>query len=105
MGMRWEITKTGASTVDIEIYKTSSSAVQLLVSQGCASSLPFVSPTGFKGEISSSQLTIKKGSTIVGSFSFTSNNLTGDFNSNFVKFCFLYCTGMGSDPKAITLTK
>lgn len=106
IGMRWEVTKTGDNTVDIEIYKTSSSAVQLLVSSGCALYVPLVTPITLKGEISSSQLTLKKSNgVVVGSFSFTTNNLTGDFNSNFDKFCGIYCSGMGSDPKAITLTK
>ncbi|MGQ0739033.1 MAG: hypothetical protein ACT4OJ_08260 [Bacteroidota bacterium] len=106
IGMRWEITKTGDNTVDIEIYKTSSTAVQLLVSQGCALYVPLVTPLTVKGEISSSQLTLKKSNgTVVGSFSFTTDNLTGDFNSNFDKFCGVYCSGMGSDAKAITLTK
>ena len=106
IGMRWEITKTGDNTVDIDIYKTSSSAVQLLVSPGCALYVPMTSLITVKGEISSSQLTIKKSNgTVVGSFSFTSDNLTGDFNSGFDKFCGLYCSGMGSDSKAVTLTK
>lgn len=104
IGMKWEITKTGENTVDIDIYKTSSSAVQQL-QQGC-SYVPLVTPLGLKGEISSTQLTLKKSNgTVVGSFSFTTDNLTGDFNSNFDKFCGLYCSGMGSDSKAITLTK
>jgi len=105
IGMRWEIIKTGDNTVNIDIYKTSSSSVQLLVSQNCALYVPLVTPITLKGEISSSQLTLKKGSTIVGSFSFTTDNLTGDFNSNFDKYCGIYCSGMGSDAKAITLTK
>jgi hypothetical protein len=104
MGMRWEITKTGDNTVDIEIYKTSSSSVQQLL-PGCLY-VPLVTPLGLEGEISSTQLTLKKSNgTVVGSFSFTTDNLTGDFNSNFDKFCGIYCSGMGSDSKAITLTK
>lgn len=106
IGMRWEISKTGDNTVDIDIYKTSSSGVQLLVSSGCALYVPLVTPLSLKGEISSSQLTLKKSNgVVVGSFSFTTNNLTGDFNSNFDKFCGIYCSGMGSDSKAITLTR
>ena len=106
IGMRWEITKTGDNTVDIDIYKTSSSAVQLLVSSSCALYVPLVTPVTLKGEISSSQLTLRKSNgTIVGNFSFTSGNLAGDFNSNFDKFCGIYCSGMGSDTKAIILTK
>jgi hypothetical protein len=105
IGMRWEINKTGDNTVEIEIYKTSSSAVQLLVSQSCALYVPLVTPITLTGEISSSQLTVKKGNTIVGSFSFTTDNLTGEFNSNFDKTCLLYCSGMGTDAKAVTLTK
>lgn len=107
MGMRWEISKgPNSNTVNIDIYKTSSSSVQLLVSSGCALYVPLVTPLTLTGEISSSQLTLKKSNgTIVGSFSFTSDNLTGDFNSNFDKFCGIYCSGMGSDSRAITLTK
>ena len=107
IGMRWEIRKTGDNTVDNDIFRTSTSAVQLLASPGCALYVPMTTLISVRGFISSSQLTLKATATgpDIGSFSFTTNNLTGDFNSNFDKFCGAYCSGMGSDSKAITLTR
>ncbi|MEO7922668.1 MAG: hypothetical protein ABIR30_03260 [Chitinophagaceae bacterium] len=106
IGMRWEINGTNdASVVNIDIFRTSTSAVQLLVSPGCALYVPMTTLLTVRGDISSSQLTLSSGGVIVGSFSFTTNNLTGSFNSNFDKFCGVYCSGIGSDPLAITLTR
>lgn len=106
IGMQWNITETGDNTVDIELYKTGSSSVQLLVSQNCALYVPLVTPVSLKGTISSSQLTIKDSKArIVGSFSITTDNLAGDFSSAFDKYCGIYCTGMDTDSKAVILVK
>ncbi|MBY0476632.1 MAG: hypothetical protein K2Q24_03235 [Chitinophagaceae bacterium] len=106
IGLRWEITKTGTNTISIDIYRTSSSSVTLLVSTSCAQYVPLTFPISVNGEISSSQLTLTdQQGRIVGSFSFTSDIFTGDFNSTFDKFCGLYCSGVDSDSKAITLIR
>lgn len=106
IGMQWIITETGDNTIDIEVYKTGSSSVQLLVAQNCALYVPLVTPVFLKGTISSSQLTIKDSrARIVGSFSITTDNLAGDFSSAFDKFCGVYCTGMDTDSKAVILIK
>ncbi len=106
IGMRWEITSTGSNTISIDIVRTSSSAVTLLVSPGCALFIPLTALISINGEISSSQLTLTDPQgRLIGSFSFTSDILTGDFNSNFDKFCGLYCTGVASDSKAVSLIR
>lgn len=106
IGMQWNITHTSDNTVDIEVYRTSSSSVQLLVSSGCALYVPLATPIFLTGEISSSQLTLKdSGLRVVGSFSITTDNLNGDFNSTFEKFCGAYCSGASTDSKTVTLVK
>lgn len=108
IGMRWEIQRTNDdNVVEVDVFRTSTSAVQLLVPQSCALYVPMTTLINLRGDISSSQLTLRASANgpVVGSFSFTSNNLTGEFNSNFDKTCLGFCSGMGSDPKAVTLTK
>lgn len=106
IGIKWIVTESSSNKVDIEMYRTSSASVVLMVSQACALYVPLVSPTFLKGEISSSQLTLKdsKGRT-VGVFSILTNNLKGDFNSTFDTFCGIYCTGVDTDPLAVVLVK
>jgi hypothetical protein len=106
MGVQWIVTKTGTNTVDIEMRKTSSSAVQLLVSSSCALYVPIVTPIFLNGEISSSQLNVYDSyGYLVGTFNFTTNNITGGFNSNLDKYCGVYCSGAGTDATTVTLVK
>jgi hypothetical protein len=105
IGMQWTITKVTDSHVKIEIEPISFGPVQLLVPANCAVYSPLVAFESLDGYISSSQLTLKRNLEIVGSFSFTTDNLAGDFNSSFQKFCYGYCEGMDSDPRSVILVR
>lgn len=57
---------------------------------GCpgAGVVPEVPPLTFTGNVSSSSLTLKKGSQVVGAFTFTTDIMQGDFDYS---WCMVYC--------------
>ena len=57
---------------------------------GCpgAGVVPEVSPFTLTGNVSSTSLTLKKGTQVVGSFTFTTDNMQGDFD---YAWCMVYC--------------
>lgn len=106
MGVQWIITARGTNTVDIEMRRTSTSAITKLASPGCDLYVPLVTPQFLTGIISSSNLLVyDSGGILVGSFNFTTNNITGGFNQSFDKFCGVYCSGTGTDATGLTLVK
>ncbi len=96
----WKITTaSNVNEIDIEWNDTRSTASQLT---NCTYYTPDISLKYFKGVISSSQVTLYSGSTVMGSFSFTTDNIAGDYKETYRA---LYSSGVETDSKALVLVK
>lgn len=106
IGLQMVVTRLTDNTVDVTITRTNSSAVQLLVSQPCALYVPIAFPKFLTGQVSSSRLDLYESNRqLAASFGIITDNMTGEFNSNFDKYCGGFCSGAGTDSRAVVLVK
>jgi len=94
----WVITSTGTTGV-VEIEQTFTYTNRNFWASGYT---PDVSPTFYTGEISSSNLTVKSGSRIVGTFTISGNTITGTWND---EWSIAYAQRVYTETNGLTLTK
>lgn len=115
VSLRWDITTVDDNTVDVWIYATHIGTTTTLASNcGLPATLNF--PLNFRGIVSASHLTLQEnqmqysstGAALglayvdVGSFNFTTNNLTGTITE---QDCPIYCSGYETDANKCILTR
>jgi len=101
LSSQWVITAGNSDTVNIEWDEISATSPVSIISPSCNYYVPWVFPTFLVGVVSSSQLTVYNNNVNVGSFSFTTNNITGTYNED---DCDIYCSGINTNSKTFILT-
>lgn len=100
----WTINST--SDTEVSIFNSTDYKGPITIYSVCSEQpipVSYVVNSSMKGVISSSQMDLYVNSELVGSMSFTSNNLAGNYNR---KICDTYgCTGLNTNDKELILTK
>lgn len=99
----WVITVIDDNNVNIQVNHTRSGST--ITNSACGGStgyVPDVSPQFYKGIISSTSLTIKEGSKTKGTFSFTTNQMQGNWND---QWCMAYCQSVYTKDSEFKLMK